>query len=231
MYLLSVVLIVVTAIFATFAQFKVKNAFSSYKNVNIRNGITGAMAARQVLQANGISDVTINEIPGTLSDHYDPRRKVISLSSDVYSGTSISAVSVATHEVGHAIQHHQRYPMLEFRNSFVPIVNLVSGAVWPLTVIAIFLMYNFQSELGNLFLNMAAISMTAVLIFHLVTLPVEIDASKRALNQLEDNGILQNEELAGAKRVLSAAAMTYIAALAVSVANLVRILALRDNNR
>ena len=147
----------------------------------------------------------------------------------MYAGTSISSVSVAAHEVGHAIQHNQRYPMLEFRNAFVPLVNLVAGAVWPLTIIAIFLMYNFQSELGNMFLNMAAIGMTAVLIFHLVTLPVEIDASKRALNQLEISGLMQGEELAGAKRVLSAAALTYIAALATSIANLIRILALRDN--
>lgn len=229
MYFLSIMLLVVSSIFAMYAQFKVKSTFAAYNNIGVKNSITGAMAARKVLEANGLSGIDVKQIGGSLSDHYDPRSKAISLSGDVYSGTSISSVSVAAHEVGHAIQHNKRYPMLEFRNSFVPIVNLVSGAVWPLTIIAIFLMYNFQSELGNMFLNMAAIGMTAVLIFHLVTLPVEIDASRRALKQLELSGILQAEELAGAKRVLSAAALTYIAALAVSVANLIRILALRDN--
>lgn len=229
MYFISIMLLVVSSIFAMYAQFKVKNTFAAYKNVGVKNNITGAMAARKVLEANGLSGIAVQQIGGTLSDHYDPRSKVISLSDDVYSGTSISSVSVAAHEVGHAIQHDQRYPMLEFRNAFVPLVNLVSGAVWPLTIIAIFLMYNFQNELGNLFLNMAAIGMAAVMIFHLVTLPVEIDASRRALKQLEISGLMQDEELSGAKRVLSAAALTYIAALAVSVANLIRILALRDN--
>lgn len=229
MYFISIMLLVVSSIFAMYAQFKVKHTFAAYKNIGVKNSVTGAMAARKVLEANGLSGIDVQQIGGTLSDHYDPRGKVISLSGDVYAGTSISSVSVAAHEVGHAIQHNQRYPMLEFRNAFVPLVNLVAGAVWPLTIIAIFLMYNFQSELGNMFLNMAAIGMTAVLIFHLVTLPVEIDASKRALKQLEHSGILQAEELAGAKRVLSAAALTYIAALAVSVANLIRILAMRDN--
>ncbi|KGF09522.1 hypothetical protein HMPREF1635_02740 [Clostridiales bacterium S5-A14a] len=228
-YSLSIMLLVITSIFAMFAQFKVKNAFSTYRNVNIKNQITGAMAAKMVLEANGISDVTINQIPGSLSDHYDPRSKVISLSQDVYAGTSISAVSVATHEVGHAIQHHQSFPLLTFRNAFVPLVNLASRAVWPLTFLAIILMYNFQSELGSQLLSIAAIAMVVVLLFHLITLPVEIDASRRALKQLEVSGIMQNEELAGAKRVLSAAAMTYIAALAVSVANLVRILAMRND--
>lgn len=229
MYFISIMLLVVSSIFAMYAQFKVKNTFAAYKNVGVKNNITGAMAARKVLEANGLSGIAVQQIGGTLSDHYDPRSKVISLSDDVYSGTSISSISVAAHEVGHAIQHDQRYPMLEFRNAFVPLVNLVSGAVWPLTIIAIFLMYNFQNELGNLFLNMAAIGMAAVMIFHLVTLPVEIDASRRALKQLEISGLMQDEELSGAKRVLSAAALTYIAALAVSVANLIRILALRDN--
>ena len=229
MYFISIMLLVVSSIFAMYAQFKVKHTFAAYKNIGVKNSVTGAMAARKVLEANGLSGIDVQQIGGTLSDHYDPRGKVISLSGDVYAGTSISSVSVAAHEVGHAIQHNQRYPMLEFRNAFVPLVNLVAGAVWPLTIIAIFLMYNFQSELGNMFLNMAAIGMAAVLIFHLVTLPVEIDASRRALKQLEFSGILQAEELAGAKRVLSAAALTYIAALAVSVANLIRILALRDN--
>lgn len=228
-YSLSIMLLVITSIFAMFAQFKVKNTFSTYRNVNIKNQITGAMAAKMVLEANGISDVTINQIPGSLSDHYDPRSKVISLSQDVYAGTSISAVSVATHEVGHAIQHHQSYPLLNFRNAFVPLVNLASRAVWPLTFLAIILMYNFRYELGSQLLNIAAIAMVAVLLFHLITLPVEIDASRRALKQLEVSGIMQNEELAGAKRVLSAAAMTYIAALAVSAANLVRILAMRND--
>ena len=229
MYFVSIMLLVVSSIFAMYAQFKVKSTFAAYKNIGIKNSVTVAMAARKVLEANGLSEIDVKQIGGVLSDHYDPRSKVISLSGDVYAGTSISSVSVAAHEVGHAIQHNKRYPMLEFRNAFVPIVNLVSGAVWPLTIIAIFLMYNYQSELGNMFLNMAAIGMAAVLIFHLVTLPVEIDASRRALKQLEFSGILQAEELAGAKRVLSAAALTYIAALAVSVANLIRILALRDN--
>lgn len=229
MYFISIMLLVVSSIFAMYAQFKVKHTFAAYKNIGVKNSVTGAMAARKVLEANGLSEIDVQQIGGTLSDHYDPRSKVISLSGDVYAGTSISSVSVAAHEVGHAIQHNQRYPMLEFRNAFVPLVNLVAGAVWPLTIIAILLMYNFQSELGNMFLNMAAIGMTAVLIFHLVTLPVEIDASKRALKQLEISGLMQGEELAGAKRVLSAAALTYIAALATSIANLVRILALRDN--
>lgn len=229
MYFISIMLLVVSSIFAMYAQFKVKNTFAAYKSVGVKNNITGAMAAKKVLEANGLSGISVRQIGGTLSDHYDPRSEVISLSGDVYSGTSISSVSVAAHEVGHAIQHNQRYPMLEFRNAFVPLVNLVAGAVWPLTFIAVFLMYSYQSELGNMLLNMAALGMVAVLIFHLVTLPVEIDASRRALRQLENSGILQNEELAGAKRVLSAAALTYIAALAVSVANLVRILALRDN--
>ncbi len=229
MYFISIIILVVAAIFAMFAQFKVNNTFSTYEQVPSSRGLSGAQAARMVLDSNGLSNVEIEEIGGRLSDHYDPRTQVISLSSDVYRGTSISAVSVATHEVGHAIQHEHKFAPLVFRNAIVPVVNLVSRAVWPLVMISIFLMYGRNFQLGDTLLTVAAVAMGAVVLFHLVTLPVELDASRRALKQLEANGIFRDEELAGGKRVLSAAALTYLAALSVSVANLIRILAMRSN--
>lgn len=230
MYFISIIILVAASIFAMYAQFKVNNAFSTYEDVPSSSGISGAQAARMILDRNGLSDVVIKEIGGRLSDHYDPRTQEISLSSDVYRGTSISAVSVATHEVGHAIQHEHNFAPLIFRNAIVPVVNLVSRAVWPLVMISIFLMYGRNFQMGDTLLTVAALAMGAVVLFHLVTLPVELDASRRSLYQLEATGIFRDEELAGGKRVLSAAALTYLAALSVSVANLIRILAMRSDN-
>ncbi|XVG95182.1 zinc metallopeptidase [Eubacteriales bacterium KG127] len=228
-YSISIVFLLIAMAFALYAQFKVKSAFSQYASVPNHRGITGAQAARMVLDNNGLSDVVIKEISGTLSDHYNPGDRVISLSSDVYRGASIGAISVATHEVGHAIQHERKYALLLFRNTIVPVVNLASAAVWPMVMIGVFLLYSNSWYLGNTLFNIGAIAMSAVVLFHIITLPVELDASRRAINQLQNLGIVDQNEVPGVKRVLGAAAMTYLAAVAVSIANLIRILAIRGN--
>ena len=181
-----------------------------------------------LLDANGLGNVQIEQVRGSLTDHYDPRKRVLRLSQSVYGVNSIAAVSVACHEAGHAVQHAESYKPLKIRNSIVPLVNFASSLTWPLVILGIVLLAN-GSYMGDLLFNIGVITMLAVILFHTVTLPVEFNASSRALKQMDELGIITEEENTGANKVLKAAAMTYVAALATAIANLLRILAMRGS--
>ena len=224
----SMIILIPAIIFTMYAQSKVNSNFRRYSNIRNARNMTGAEAARRMLDANGLTNVQIEQIRGSLTDHYDPRKRVLRLSQSVYGVNSIAAVSVACHEAGHAVQHAESYKPLKIRNTIVPLVNFASGLTWPLVILGIILLAN-GSYMGDLLFNIGVITMLAVIVFHTVTLPVEFNASSRALRQMDDLGIITEEENKGASKVLRAAAMTYVAALATAIANLLRILAMRGS--
>lgn len=207
-------------LFAAYAQTKVKTTFNKYLKVRTASGFTGASVARMILDRNGLHDVRIEHISGKLSDHYDPRNKVLRLSSPVYNGNSVASLGVAAHEVGHAIQHANEYAPLTFRNTIAPAVSFGSKFVW----ILVFAGFFFSIEP---LISAGILLYLGVVIFQIITLPVEFDASKRALLQLE-NGVLSYDELKPTKKVLDAAALTYVAATLVAIAQLVRLILLRN---
>jgi Zn-dependent membrane protease YugP len=202
----------------------VKRNFNKYSRVATMAGITGAEAARRVLNAAGISDVSIESVAGDLTDHYDPRSKVLRLSSSVYNSTSIAAVGVAAHECGHAIQHNRGYVPLNLRSAIVPVADIGSKLAWPIFFGG--LIFSFQP-----LLIIGIVMFLAAVVFQLVTLPVEFNASSRALKMLETTNLLYGEELTGAKKVLGAAALTYVAALAASILQLLRLVLLAGGGR
>ncbi len=219
-YYSSMIFLIPAVLLTFYAQMKVKSAYTKYSDVRVTTGITGLEAARRILSAHGLGYMPISQLGGNLTDNYDPRSKVLNLSQGVYGSDSVAAVGVAAHECGHAIQDAEGYKLLSIRNSIVPVVNLGSRLAWPILIIGIAFSIFQLYEIG------VAIFILIV-VFHLVTLPVELDASRRALAELEACGIVQTqEEIKGAKSVLSAAALTYVAALAMSVANLLRIMAM-----
>ncbi|MBQ1228884.1 MAG: zinc metallopeptidase [Firmicutes bacterium] len=221
------VILIPAILFTMYAQSKVTSNFSKYSKVRNHRGITGYQAARMMLDANGLRDVQIEQVSGSLTDHYDPRTRVLRLSESVYGVQSVAAVSVACHEVGHAIQHAESYAPLKVRNSIVPVVNFASSLSWPLAILGLILLGN-GAYIGDAIFNVAVLAMLAVIFFHTITLPAEFNASSRAKVQMEELKIIvDGEEAKGAKQVLSAAAMTYVAALAAAIANLLRILAIR----
>ena len=226
----TIVILIPAMIFALYAQGKVKSAYNRYVQINNRRGITGHQAARMILDANGLHHVPVEITSGTLTDHYDPKNDVMRLSGEVYHGTSIASVSIAAHESGHAIQDGTSYAFLRFRNAIAPVVSLVSVASWPLILIGLAMIWTGNLTTGNLIFDLGILFFAAVVLFHTVTLPVELDASKRAIRQLVNLGIIEPAETTGAKKVLSAAAMTYVAALATAVANLIRILMIRGRD-
>ena len=228
-YSMSTLLFFVAVIFTMYAQSKVNSAFRRYSRVRNERGFTGAEAARRVLDANGLNDVAIEHVRGSLTDHYDPRKRVLRLSESVYGVQSIAAVSVACHEAGHAIQHAENYSPLSIRNSIFPVVNFASRFCWILIIMGLIFSAT-NNYLGNMIFNIGVIFFVAVIAFHAITLPVEFNASSRAINQMEMQGVIVSEEKSGAKKVLSAAAMTYVASLAVAIANLLRILAMRGRD-
>lgn len=217
-------------IFTMAAQARVSSTFRKYSSVRSHRHMTGAEAARVMLDANGLRDVKIERVRGSLTDHYDPRHRVLRLSETVYGVDSVAAVSVACHEAGHALQHAYGYVPLKFRNSIVPLVNFAANLSWPLAVFGLMLLMN-GSYMGDMLFNIGVIAMAAVIIFHLVTLPVEFNASSRAVENMENLGIIsvESDEDSKARSVLRAAAMTYVASLAMAIANLVRMLAMRGN--
>lgn len=223
----TIIVLIPAILFAMYAQSKVRRAYSRYLRVPGRRGITGRQAARMILDNNGLRHVPIEMVAGSLTDHYDPRKDVMRLSSDVYNGTSIASVSIAAHESGHAIQDGTAYGFLKFRNAIAPVVSIVSTASWPLLLIGLVIIWQGNVTTGNMVFNLGVIFFLAVVLFHTVTLPVELNASRRAIKQLTTLNIIDETEAKGAKKVLSAAAMTYVAALATAVANLIRILLLR----
>ena len=224
----SYILLLPAIIFTMYAQFKVQGNFKKYSNVRAMRGLTGAQAARRMLDAAGLHDVAIEQIRGSLTDHYDPRYRVLRLSQTVYGVNSVAAVSVACHEAGHAIQHEEEYTPLLMRNNIVPIVNFASQLSWPLIVFGIIL--GASSGIGDMLFMIGVIAFLAVILFHAITLPVEFNASSRAMAQMESLGIIMDDEKRGARKVLSAAAMTYVASLAMAIMNLIRILALRNRD-
>ena len=229
MYYASGILLIPAIIFTFFAQMKVKSNFNRYSKVRNDRNLSGADAARMVLNANGLGNVRIERVSGSLTDHYDPRTRVLRLSDTVCDVNSIAAVSVACHEAGHAIQHAKGYAPLKIRNTIVPLANFASNLSWILVVIGIALLAAGSTGyyIGDLLFNIGVIMMIVVILFHTITLPVEFNASRRALQQMEALSIISDEEEGGAKKVLRAAALTYVAALAVAIGNLLRMLAIR----
>ena len=224
----SSMIILVPAIILTFlAQSKVNSTFRRFSRVAASTGMTGAQAADIILRANGLS-IPIQPIAGNLTDNYNPVKKTLNLSQSVYAASSVAAIGVAAHECGHAIQDANSYAALKFRNSIVPVVNFGSRLSWPILMVGLI----FSGELGDMLFTFGVLLFGLTVLFHLVTLPVELNASKRAMAQLEQLEILtDSSELRGARKVLSAAAMTYMASLAMAIANLLRILAMRNNRR
>ncbi|MBR5485631.1 MAG: zinc metallopeptidase [Oscillospiraceae bacterium] len=217
-------LILPAMIIAMIAQSRVQSSFQRYSRVASRRGITGAQAARRILDAYGLNHVQIQHIAGNLSDHYDPTTNVVRLSDSVYGSTSIASIGVAAHEVGHAIQHAHGYFPIKVRTAIIPITNLGSNLSMPLLLAGI--LFSAPS-----LVNLGIILFSTMTVFQLVTLPVEFNASSRALAILEQDYILEAEELDGAKKVLSAAAMTYVAALITSAAQLLRLVLLFGGRR
>ena len=220
----TMLLLIPALLLAGWAQMRVKSTFARYSQVRSQRGITAAEVARMLLDRFGLQAVSIDQVPGELTDHYDPRNRTLSLSDSVYGNSSIAAIGVAAHEVGHAIQHSTGYVPLTLRNNIVPVVNLTSTLSMPLFLIGFLMRGTFMMNLGiALFLG--------VIVFHLITLPVEYNASSRAISILSQTGALSGEELNGASSVLHAAAWTYVASALMSVLQLVRLLMLRNSSR
>jgi len=195
--------------------------------VRNRRGITGAQAARKILDSNGLQDVPIEVSNRRLSDHYDPRKRIMRLSPQVYNDPSIASVSIAAHEAGHAIQHAKSYAPLSVRNLLAPLVSIVSNLAWPILIIGLLIIGAGNIFQGNMIFNIGILCYASAVLFQAITLPVEFNASNRAIQQMNELGIIYIEETASAKKVLSAAALTYVAALTAYIATLIRILALR----
>ena len=224
-----IVYVLPAVIFAMWASANVNSTFKKYAKIHSRRGITGAEAARRVLDSKGLTNVRIERVSGNLTDHYDPRTNVIRLSDTVYSDTSEAAIGVACHEAGHAMQYAESYAPIKLRNAIIPVTNIGSKLSMPLILIGIFLSY--LSDYLIIFAYVGIICFAFSTVFQLVTLPTEFNASRRALAAIDDCGILDSEERSGAKKVLSAAALTYVAALAVSLMQLLRLITLVNRRR
>lgn len=211
------------------ASFRVRGTFNRWAEVPVASGMTGYDAARRMLDANGLYDIPIEPVQGALTDHYDPIHKVVRLSEPVYYGNSISAVSVACHEVGHAIQHKVHYPMLVARHNIFPLVNFSSG-IAPFLIIAGFLL-GLASTLGSSLALIGIVLFSVAVLFQLITLPVEYNASNRARNLMVAEGFITREEEYGVAKVLNAAALTYVAAALISVLQLLKFILIFSNSR
>lgn len=219
-----VILVLPAVILAFWAQARVSSTFARYSRVPVRSGMSGYAAARMVLDRNGLAHVQIEEVKGHLSDHFDPRSNVIRLSSDVYHGSNAAAVGVAAHEAGHAVQYAESYAPIKLRAAIIPVTNIGSRLAFPLLLIGILFAYPPLAYAGVIAFGLSTV-------FQLITLPVEFNASRRAMVAIGESGRFSGEEEQGARRVLSAAAMTYVAALAVSLANLLRLLMIAGGSR
>lgn len=223
-YAISYILLGLGVIITLIASAKVKTTFKKYSRVGASCGMTSEQVAAKMLHDAGIYDVRIERIGGNLTDHYSPKEKVLRLSDTVYGSNSVAAIGVAAHECGHAIQHNEEYGPLRIRSVSVPVANIGSKLSWPVILVGLFLTGKSAYELGNTVINIGILLFVAVIFFQLITLPVEFDASKRALATLKTDGILVESEHDSAKKVLSAAAMTYVAALFTTVLQFIRIL-------
>lgn len=217
------ILVVPALLLAIWAQVQVKTTYRKYSRVPNSRGMTGAYAAQAVLNFYGITDVRIERVSGNLTDHYDPRSKVIRLSDGVYNSSTVAAIGIACHEAGHAAQHAENYAPIKIRNAIIPVCNIGSTIGIPLALIGWIFSFSILIYVG---LGLYA----AVFIFQVATLPVEFNASRRAIKVIDETQLLRDDEIGGAKKVLAAAAMTYVASMIVSLANLLRLL-LRFSNR
>ena len=223
----SYVLILIGLLLSMAASAKVNSTYARYARVGARCGMTGAEAAKRLLNSQGIYDVTVRRVPGKLTDHYDPRNKTVNLSESVYGSTSIAAIGVAAHECGHAMQDAGGYVPLRVRGALVPVANFGAQISWPLILIGIL----FSSGSSSMLITLGILMFSLSVLFQLVTLPVEFNASSRAVNLLDRTGILAGQEVGQTRQVLSAAALTYVAAAAASILQLLRLLYLFGGNR
>ena len=229
----TILIVMPAMLFALWAQFRVKSTFEHYSKVIGRRGYTGASAARRLLDANGLHNVGITTVQGELTDHYDPRNKTLYLSGTVYHSQSAAAIGVACHEAGHAIQDAKSYAPLKLRMSIIPVCNIGSRLAFPLFLIGLLLANaaKMPNTAGDVFMLLGIAMFSLSTLFQLITLPVEFNASARAMDGMRSCGLLADDELAGARRVLSAAAMTYVAALATSLLSLLRLIVIASNSR
>ncbi len=219
---LSYILVLIGAVICLAASARVKSVYRRYAKQRSMSGMTGAQTAQRILQMNGVTDVTVQHIAGSLTDHYDPAKKVVNLSDAVYGSSSVAAVGVAAHECGHVMQHHEGYLPLQLRTALVPAANIGSNLGLPIILISILL------GLSKTFTNIGVALFSLGVLFQIVTLPVEFNASSRALKMLEGYGILGAEETKGSRAVLNAAALTYVASAASMVLQLMRLLAISN---
>ena len=221
------ILVVIGAVICMIASARVKGTFNKYSQLRSMSGMNGAQVAQRVLQAAGIYDVQVRHVSGSLTDHYDPRTKTVNLSDPVYNATSVAALGVAAHECGHAIQHAKSYAPLSIRSALVPIANFGSMLAWPVILIGLF----FNTRSSGLIIDIGILLFSAAVLFQLVTLPVEFDASRRALVMLRTQGILADDELKYTRRGLKSAALTYVASAAAAILQLLRIILITNGRR
>lgn len=219
------ILLIPAFILAIYAQQKVRGTYSRFSRKMASSRISGAEVAEQILNSSGAGEVKIEKIRGQLTDHYDPRKKVLRLSEGVYSSRSLAALGIAAHEAGHAVQHQSGYFPLHIRNSIYPVANFGSALAFPLFIIG----FIFSRQGANFLMDLGILLFAGAVVFTVMTLPVEFNASRRALALLKEGRYLNDEEIAGARRVLSAAALTYVAATAVAVTQLLRLFLLRSS--
>lgn len=221
------ILVVIGAIICMIASAKVKTTFNKYSQYRSYSGMNGAQVAQRVLEAAGIYDVTVHHVSGNLTDHYDPSTKTVNLSDPVYNSYSVAALGVAAHECGHAIQHAKNYAPLSLRSALVPVANFGSMLAWPLILIGLFI----NGRSSTLIIDLGIVLFSAAVLFQLVTLPVEFDASRRALVMLRTQNILSDDELKNTRKVLKSAAFTYVAGAAAAILQLLRIILLVGGRR
>lgn len=229
----TVLVLIPAMIFAFWAQINVQMTFSRFRQVRNRRGLTAADVARRILDANGLNYVQIQRVSGELTDHYDPRAQVVRLSDSVYDSTSVAAIGVAAHEVGHACQHAEDYVPLRIRSAIIPMTRIGSMLAMPIFILGLLFaqLSLYGNMVGDVFMMLGILLFSLSTLFQLVTLPTEFNASARALKTLESYGILDGDELVGARSTLRAAALTYVAALASSLASLLRLLLIFGGSR
>ena len=221
------VMVLIGVVICMLASANVNRTFQKYSRIRSHSGMTGREAAERLLHANGIYDVTVQRVAGNLTDHYDPRNKTLNLSDSTYASTSVAAIGVAAHECGHAVQHANGYAPLKIRGSLVPVANFGSTLAWPLILIG----FLIQGNASVLLINLGILLFSAAVLYQIVTLPVEFNASSRALKSLEINGILYTEEVADTRKVLRAAALTYVASAASAILQLLRLILISGGRR
>lgn len=221
------ILVMIGVVICLLASAKMNSTFSKYSRVRSHSGMTGKEAAEALLHREGIYDVRVEYVAGNLTDHYDPRSKVLRLSDATYQQTSVAAIGVAAHECGHAIQHARGYAPLSIRSALVPVANFGSSIAWPLIIIGLIM----NSQTSQLFLNLGVIAFSMAVLFQIVTLPVEFNASRRALKILGNTGMLYPDEVRETRKVLTAAALTYVAGAAFAILQLLRLIMISNSRR